>query len=183
MEKKSIGNHSFIIDHFLTEEECTRLILRSEAIGFEEAKVQLDGNQVMMKGIRNNQRILLTDVELAEAMWFKLQPFMPSEIGRSEAIGLNELFRFYKYEPGERFKKHRDGSYIRNESEASYFTFLIYLNADFEGGTTKLEEGIVEPETGRALVFPHSLKHSGEQVIKGTKYVLRSDVMYRLINS
>ena len=31
-----------------------------------------------------------------------------------------------------------------------------------------------------ALIFLHSLYHEGNEVTQGVKYVLRSDVMYRL---
>jgi hypothetical protein len=49
------------------------------------------------------------------------------------------MFRVYKYLPGQQFKMHRDGSYERNENEKSFYTFLIYLNDDFEGGETEFE--------------------------------------------
>lgn len=63
-------------------------------------------------------------------------------------IGLNELFRFYRYEPGQQFRKHRDQSYIRNSKEASYFTFMIYLNDDFKGGTTTFNDITIQPKQG-----------------------------------
>jgi len=66
---------------------------------------------------------------------------------------------------------------------------MIYLNDDFEGGSTifqveSLPGGLlrVAPKTGMALLFRHDdvLLHSGELVTRGKKYVLRTDVMYRL---
>ncbi len=36
------------------------------------------------------------------------------------------------------------------------------------------------PETGLAFFFEHRQRHKGEQIMRGRKYVLRSDVMYRL---
>ncbi|KAG8711739.1 hypothetical protein FRC08_015523 [Ceratobasidium sp. 394] len=39
----------------------------------------------------------------------------------------------------------------------------------------------VEPRTGRALVFEqHGLFHSGEEVTKGMKLTIRSDLMYKV---
>jgi prolyl 4-hydroxylase len=133
-----------------------------------------------VKEVRNNQRILLTDQALAEELWFKLKELMPQRLGNSLAIGLNELFRIYKYEPGQLFKKHRDQSFMRNESEASYFTFMIYLNDDFEGGDTTFNSITIKPATGTALIFFHDLEHEGSVLTSGVKYVLRTDVMYRL---
>ena len=35
------------------------------------------------------------------------------------------------------------------------------------------------PERGKALVFYHRQLHEGMPVVRGRKYVLRTDVMYR----
>ncbi|SHL78566.1 prolyl hydroxylase family protein [Flavobacterium chilense] len=171
----------YTIENFLTVDECHELIQKSEQIGFEEAGVNIDGAQKMIKMVRNNERILYQNEEYASFLWQKLQPYIKSEVGNSTAIGLNEMFRFYKYNPGQRFKMHRDGSYKRSESEFSYYTFLIYLNEEYEGGETKFASGeIITPKTGTALVFEHSQRHEGAALISGIKYVLRSDIMYKL---
>ena len=174
----------YVIPHFLTNEECDELILKSESIGYEEAKVNIDGAQKMMKAIRDNERVLFTDLVYAFQLWKRLKSYIRPVIGNSYAIGLNEMFRFYKYTPGQRFKMHRDGSYIRNETEFSYYTFMIYLNDDYEGGQTKFQSGeFIVPQKGSALIFEHSLKHEGAAVKKGTKYVLRTDIMYKHKNN
>lgn len=91
----------------------------------------------------------------------------------------NEMFRIYKYAEEQQFKMHRDGSYIRNENEKRFFTFLIYLNDNFEGGETEFENLFtVAPKKGNALVFYYSLRHEGKTLLSGLKYVLRTDVMY-----
>ncbi len=63
-------------------------------------------------------------------------------------------------------------------------TFIVYLNEGFEGGETSFEHNggqlNVIPKTGMALVFVHHRCHTGAEVVSGRKYVLRSDVMYRL---
>eukprot|EP00930_Biecheleria_cincta_P096058 TRINITY_DN87934_c0_g1_i1.p1 TRINITY_DN87934_c0_g1~~TRINITY_DN87934_c0_g1_i1.p1 ORF type:complete len:693 (+),score=143.62 TRINITY_DN87934_c0_g1_i1:33-2081(+) len=76
----------------------------------------------------------------------------------------------------------------------SKLTFIIYLNDDFDGGCTTffvpqpskegtLESRPVRPRTGSATVFPHGdtgvpLLHEGSSVTQGTKYLLRTDVVY-----
>lgn len=170
----------FVIPNFLTAEECDELIVRSEAIGYEEAKVNIDGAQKTMKSVRDNERVLFADMVYAFQLWKKLKAYIRPVIGNSYAIGLNELFRFYRYTPGQRFKMHRDGSYVRNDTEFSYYTFMIYLNDDYEGGQTKFQSGeYVDPQKGSALIFQHNLMHEGAAVKSGTKYVLRTDVMYK----
>merc|ERR1711972_987077 len=108
--------------------------------------------------------------------------------------GLNDLFRLCRYEPGGFFLPHYDGAYDANESCCSFMTFMLYLNDDFEGGTTRfynnqqrrytkgLDENVTTtytPETGSALVFYHNIVHDGQPVLSGEKYIMRSEVMFR----
>lgn len=76
--------------------------------------------------------------------------------------------------------------------ERSYFTLHLYLNDGtakdgeeaLEGGATIFHSHCdkdlkVEPKAGRVLLFQqHHLIHSGEDVVKGTKLTMRTDVMY-----
>ena len=181
MKKVVLDSFLFTIEDFFSAEECEKYILWSEQRGYEEAKVQVDGNQVTLKGVRNNSRITFIDLELADMIWERFKPFAVNKFANSEVLNLNEMFRFYKYEVGQRFKRHIDGSFIRNDEEASYFTFMIYLNDDFDGGETTFQFEKIKPKKGTALVFYHGMKHSGEEVKSGIKYVLRTDVMYKLI--
>lgn len=180
MKRIDLEQDIYLLEDFFTSRECDELILWSEQRGYEEAKVQVDGKEMMMKGIRNNSRITYVDVDLAERIWERFKPHAVLKFGNSEAIGLNELFRFYRYEPGQYFKKHVDGSFVRGIGEASCFTFMIYLNDDFEGGETTFGNFAVKPKKGTALVFHHPVKHAGEPILSGVKYALRTDVMYRL---
>lgn len=180
MKKVAIYPEIYLIEDFLTHEECDSLIQYSEEQGYEEAKVNLDGKQVLMTMVRNNERLLDLNKSRAEEYWSRLKSFHPQELGKSTAIELNELFRFYKYTEKQRFKKHRDGSFERNESEFSAYTFMVYLNHDYSGGETTFNEITVDPKKGTALIFRHELKHEGKPIIDGIKYVLRSDIMYRL---
>ena len=63
---------------------------------------------------------------------------------------------------------------------------MFYLNDDFNGGETVFKIGrreddnyyTVKPKTGSVLFFMHRQLHTGSVVTRGTKYVLRTDVMY-----
>ena len=172
--------HICTIEEFWTLEKCDEFIRKSEEVGYEPATVQTESGQKRVEGVRNNQRVLFEDRFLAAELWISLKSYVPEKLGNSQAIGLNEMFRFYKYEPGQEFRKHRDQSFIRNEFESSYYTFMIYLNDDFEGGETTFNKLRIRPKKGTALVFFHDIEHEGAMISAGTKYVLRSDVMYRL---
>lgn len=180
MKRIDLEPFLYLIEDFFSEQECNDLIFWSEQKGYEEAKVQVYGKEIMVKGVRNNSRVTFIDVDLANRIWEKFKPYAIEEFGNSSAIGLNEFFRFYRYEKDQYFKKHIDGSYVRGIGEASCFTFMIYLNDDFEGGETTFENHTILPKKGTALIFHHPMKHAGEEIRSGVKYALRTDVMYKL---
>lgn len=180
MEKTILHQEIFLLENFLTNEECDHYIEMTKDKVFEEAKISMQGRQVMSKGIRNNDRLMVFDNELAKKLFERAAGFLPQTHENYTISDFNEMFRIYKYSPGQRFKMHRDGSYLRNENEKSFYTFLIYLNDNFEGGETEFE-GLftVAPKKGSALVFHHPLRHEGKTLVSGFKYVLRTDIMYK----
>jgi predicted 2-oxoglutarate/Fe(II)-dependent dioxygenase YbiX len=165
--------------------ECDALIRLAEGIGFHDAPITTGAGFVMAPDIRNNTRVMLDDVPRAAALWDRLAMHVPARDGRFRAVGLNERFRFYRYEPGQQFDWHRDGAFVRRDGDRSLYTLIVYLNDGFTGGTTdfslpQLDEPLViEPERGMVLLFQHHLRHRGAPVISGVKYALRTDVMYR----
>ena len=77
------------------------------------------------------------------------------------------------------------GSYRRPDgSEQSFITIQLYLNEGFEGGNTTFFSGSEEigvvPKIGRVLVFQHDLPHEGSLLVQGTKYTMRTDIMYKM---
>ena len=136
----------------------------------------------MNKEIRDNDRVIWDNPQIAEQIWEMVKDMLPADIDGYEPIGLNERFRFYRYKDGQQFKPHVDGSFRRSETETSKITLLIYLNEDFEGGNTTLvlEGEEIKPKEGMLFLFEHRIMHCGRPVTEGTKYVLRTDVMYKL---
>jgi len=179
------GDSVFVLHQFLTLEECSALIERGEALGFGDAPITTSGGFVMRKDVRNNERVMVDDVELAGTLFERARPFLPERWFYWQLVGLNERFRFYRYDRGQRFAPHTDGYFERDNGERSHFTFMVYLNEGFEGGETLFDyfshDIKVVPRTGMALVFAHKLLHEGAAVVSGRKYVLRTDVMYRRI--
>jgi predicted 2-oxoglutarate/Fe(II)-dependent dioxygenase YbiX len=178
------GDHIFVLHNFFTPEECDAFIAQSEQAGYEEATITTAAGAVMNKDVRDNARLILDDKELAAGLWQRAGPFVPARIRNWQAVGFNERFRFYRYDPGQQFAPHWDGCFHRDNGEQSQLTFMVYLNDDFNGGETKfyLDNRMarleVKPERGMALVFVHRQLHEGAPVLQGRKYVLRTDVMY-----
>ena len=94
---------------------------------------------------------------------------------------------------------HHDGRNRRPAGD-SFLTALLYLNGEgeslegeegepLEGGHTLFLSGDgdpvarVAPRKGSLLLFDHHLYHRGEGVRRGTKFCLRSDLLYQPFDS
>jgi hypothetical protein len=174
------------ISDFFSPEECAHWVKLSEDRGYEEAPVTTEAGMIMMKDVRNNDRVMLDDMEQAAGLWSRVREYVPAPFrDKWHPIGVNERLRLYRYDPGQQFDWHRDGYFERDNGERSHFTFMIYLNEGFEGGATSFEVSstsqkhfAVKPRQGMALLFHHPIPHKGEPVRQGRKYVLRTDVMF-----
>lgn len=188
--KTSVAENVFTISNFFSADECRTMIERGEAIGFQRASVRTKTGPQMLPNVRDNDRAEFNDIELANDLWVRAKVHLPAMLEGGEAIGLDEHFRFYRYDIGQRFKQHIDGVVEKSPSVRSRLSFLIYLNGDFEGGETvffgaKQEDGLrreiarISPRQGDALVFLHEWRHEGRALVSGRKYVLRTDVFFR----
>jgi prolyl 4-hydroxylase len=173
------SDDAFSLGGFLSPAECDEHIRRSERLGYEVSRIDTGRGMALDRDIRNNERVLLDDSALAGSLWARSRHYFPNRPGQWKPSGLNERFRYYKYERGSSFRWHRDGSFEKSRNERSQLTFMIYLNDDFTGGETDFGDFSVVPSRGDALCFLHSLTHEGQEVSRGIKYVLRTDVMYR----
>jgi predicted 2-oxoglutarate/Fe(II)-dependent dioxygenase YbiX len=187
MHKECVdGDRIFVIHDFLTPEQCRSFLDRSEGAGYDEATITTSAGFVMDKEIRDNARLVVDDAVLAKELWQRARPFLPERDDDWRAVGFNERFRFYRYDPGQKFAPHFDGCFRRSNGEQSHLTFMVYLNDEFSGGETQFySDGLdlrasVHPKCGMALVFVHFQLHEGAPVVTGRKYVLRTDVMYTL---
>ncbi|MEO7730007.1 MAG: 2OG-Fe(II) oxygenase [Kofleriaceae bacterium] len=170
----------FTVADALDGAACGEMIDRIERLGPVAAPISTAAGFVMRPDIRNNTRVMFDDVPLAVALFTRLAGALPPRMCGRRVVGINERFRCYRYQPGQRFAPHSDGAFRRHHGEASELTLMIYLNEAFTGGETNFLEtdATVAPRTGMALLFQHQLLHEGATVTTGAKYVLRSDVMY-----
>ena len=101
-----------------------------------------------------------------------------------------EVLQGQRYEKDQYFREHPDyftGEHYDMNCLASgnrTYTFMLYLNDNFKGGTTNFEhlKKEIQPKAYKA-VFWHNLYkgkpdpyklHSGEEVLEGTKYIVTS---------
>jgi prolyl 4-hydroxylase len=164
---------------------CDELVERIEAEKPAAAPIIVRGVEIMEPGIRNNERVIFDDAELAARLYEKTKEAVPEELDDGVLVGFNERFRGYRYRRGQRFAPHFDGAYFRPNTgihaEGSQLSVLFYLNSDFSGGETRLidYDVVIVPKRGSMLSFAHAMLHEGSEVRAGTKYVLRTDAMYR----
>jgi prolyl 4-hydroxylase len=170
----------FTIPQLCTAAECAALIERAETLGLDEAPITTAAGFEMRPDIRNNTRVMFDEPPLAAALFTRIADAVPAQLFGRHPVGVNERFRIYRYEPGQRFAPHFDGAFQRNARERSELTFMIYLNDGFVGGETAFldHDVVVAPRTGHALLFQHLQLHEGRAVVSGRKYALRSDIMY-----
>jgi len=188
---------SFLIRNVLTDDECSSLIKAAEETGFSYSDVAGE----YPADYRNNERIICISKEMANCLWPRIQRYLtPADIENIAPYGfgkegiwlpvhLNEAFMISRYNTGSFFKAHYDGMYKRNMNEASVFTVTIYLNDNFVGGEVNfLDENLKPTETfypftGTALIFNHDTLHEGSVVVSGTKYILRTGIMFRRVEN
>src|SRR5262245_59176633 len=121
------GEQVFVIHDFLSPEECAEFLRVTEAVGYAAAPVTTPSGPLLSPDGRNNARVMIDNGGGAAKVWGRARPLVPSPFLGHEATGLNERFRFYRYDPGHRFRPHTDGHFARND-EQSQFTFMVYLN-------------------------------------------------------
>ena len=184
----------WILRNVLTKEECAALIDVSEGRGYQAA-----AEYCYMYYHRKNDRLMCDDTELADFLWKRIAPHVPSQLqfqtsNTFEACGLNNRFRICRYDGGGHFGIHSDGTFATVDTR-SFLTCMLYLNSgeaggDFTGGHTDFIENTssrdvqysLVPETGMCVVFrqqdPDCL-HCGTTVESGKKYILRTDIMFK----
>ena len=206
-EHPAVPNLSLMRDVF-SAEECKSIVAAMETIGFlPDAPIRDDGTA---SSILAHNVYWMIDQTFHDLLWGRVAPHIPARVAGRRARGINRRFRVYRYVPGAEYRVHFDGAwppsgvdartggYVYDASPAgarqsSLFTFLVYLNDDFEGGETtfftpSVRDGVmnahpVRPLMGSVALFPHgeskgALLHEGTGVHRGAKYIIRTDVEF-----
>jgi len=174
------GSFYWTVPNVWTEGECAAMRARITALAPTLAPVTTARGPVLRTDVRNNERVMFDDEPLAASLLRRLLPHLPEVLADRPLHSLNPRFRGYRYRPGQAFRPHYDGSYRARDTLESELTLLVYLNEGFTGGATRFLDidADVRPTTGTALLFLHRVLHEGEEVSRGEKLVLRTDVMY-----
>ena len=224
--KNLLENRILVVDDIMTPTECYRLIERAETKGFKNSAKSGGGHgQHPKTGARTSQFCVIDDFEVAQTLWNRAasrEGAIPHDLDSIKPVpyiskgyvpvSVNEHLRIYKYDPGQcipchddyrvsRYRKRASGEIVK---QMSFYTYLVYLNDNFEEGETVYypkfgtgeEKGhcrykkdvklartdiTVTPKTGMVLISDHVIQHEGRSPKKGTKYVVRTDIMHEKI--
>jgi len=200
---------AFILENLLTPDECRAFIEAGEAAGFSDCghdvdmisvrvtdRVFIPSPQLARALFQRIRPHLSGAVDLSGTMEALPQGLREDLLpGEWIPCGLNSLLRMCRYQPGGFFLPHRDGAFDDDDGiRYSLQTWMLYLNGDFDGGETVFyndrqtiyrkgeEENITykyKPNAGSVIIFNQNMKHDGQQVCNGQKYIMRSEVMFR----
>ena len=153
---------AFQLFDVFSEEETKRIVSTLDELGFtDDAAVSLP------RSIRHNSNLnWIVDDKTLDIVWDRCKDLflqkntnqddtmvksLPDMFGGKQPLGLNGRFRIYRYEEGDYFQIHTDGSWpgsrvspdgssvIQNafDDRWSMYTILFFLTEDFDGGETE----------------------------------------------
>ena len=190
---------AFRLTSFLSTDESHQLIALAESLGFEE-----DAAVSLPRHIRHNESLVwIADQSTHNILWNRCKNLLEEHLKTftsKKPVGINQRFRFYKYNQGDFFKPHTDGAWpasavvdgklIANAHPDRYslMTFLIFLNDNFEGGETtfyvhkddptkaaKRSEDVkvvaLKPLSGSVLCFAHGTHP--QHCMHGSKEIIK----------
>jgi len=190
--REHLPGRMFSFLNVLSPNECSQLINK---LDFNEHEVK-ESAHLISAAIKSQQLLIRTNIRrsfiddrVAKLVWGAIKTLLPSELSDGRKLsGVRSKMNYYRYGEGQYFKTHLDGGFRFTQSgDTSEYTFVIYLNDDFVGGTTRYcplpewnsEVREVKPIQGGMLIFRQSdLKHCGVTVVKGFKHILQGMVMY-----
>ncbi|GAA5977383.1 hypothetical protein JCM5350_002447 [Sporobolomyces pararoseus] len=190
-----------IIDSFFSSKTLKSFLsfLQSPAVSWTGPSLPKKG-----EATRTNHRFQVQDDDFARELYEKTGLREALE-GQGEVVdgrsgrrpaGLNGNIRCYRYDKGSFFGPHYDDDFYDSKTGAtSEWTLLVYLSGietGVQGGETAFYPNpsrkgngpaiVPELRAGRALLHRHGRLcslHEGREVLEGTKWVLRSDIMFK----
>mgnify|MGYP004003071659 CR=1 FL=1 len=171
-----MSNFLYTIDNILSEKDCLKYI-----------KLFDNPNNVETINDKHRKyyRVQFQDEDLANILFEKIKNYIPKKI-KKITVGMNKYIRLSKYKSGQFFGIHKDGINFdkNNKQNMSYATLNIFLNDDFDGGETIFYDNskknvtlLCKPKRGRGSFFYSQQYHEGAKIIRGFKYLLRTDLM------
>ena len=178
-EPEMLGPESHIMrfPRLLTPEECAHVVSAASDILEPARVVDPRTGRWIAHPVRTADEAAIGPARedlVVQALNKRIAAASGTEAGQGEPLTV------LRYRPGQQFRLHSD--VLANTRNQRVATVLVYLNAAFEGGRTTFPAHRLEitPRPGDAVVFRNvdaegapdlSKRHSGEPVVRGTKWL------------
>lgn len=173
------------IENVLTKEECNELIDIAFKIGLNDYSIRDVSNNLKNDNLSCYYKHCHVYIDFPSEIPIKLRRLC--EQYTCISINNQEKIDIINYNVGNYFDNHHDAFDKVRKLATGFvnqrkYTFMVYLNEEFEGGTTEfpLINKIIIPKTGKAVVFKDSdssnniisqSMHRGNIVTNGTKWI------------
>eukprot|EP01123_Difflugia_compressa_P004061 TRINITY_DN1539_c5_g1_i1.p1 TRINITY_DN1539_c5_g1~~TRINITY_DN1539_c5_g1_i1.p1 ORF type:complete len:286 (-),score=55.05 TRINITY_DN1539_c5_g1_i1:37-816(-) len=190
--KEHLEGRMYSFLNVLSSTECDQLI---DLLNFSTAEENVQ-SQIIKHAVENNLNIVRTNIRrnfidepIARLVWRCVKNHLPQVLPDGRKLsGVRTKMNYYRYGSGQFFSTHIDGGYrFTQTGDTSEYTFVIYMNDDFTGGSTRFcplpewngTPRDVKPVKGGMLVFRQcDMKHCGVSIESGFKHILQGMIMY-----
>ncbi|KAG2379305.1 hypothetical protein C9374_007444 [Naegleria lovaniensis] len=193
------------VDNVLSASEADEYIRKANNALWEQSKVGQASSEsnVDDTSVRNSYQFEFEDEHLSEKVFKAGETALKAmfeENTKYIPVSIDSHWKCYRYETGVFFRKHVDSGRSVDDLN-SFVTVLIYLNGNeqhdsLKGGKTlfygpqakkdsplssslREEKVAISPSRGQAVFFVHQLEHESAEVTSGTKFVLKSVVLFK----
>ena len=173
------------IENFISQQEANYLIKMIDQHASKSMVVGSGDNMNEYSKSRTSYTSnLIANDPTVESLHKRIAKYLGQPLHKGEAL------QGQRYDIGQYFTTHHDyfkgDSYEKNclSSGNRTYTFMLYLNDNFQGGSTKFPhfKKEIKPKACKAVVWnnlqhgiPNEyMSHSGETVTEGTKYIITS---------
>lgn len=167
----------FLVRGIISEEDCEKLRAFIDQRASNETGIHKFVNVCEFFNLKTIDR------DATQTLFELIAPSIPKELG---VAGVSKYLTMARYQSGEGFGLHTDTGITDPDTQThTGWTYLIYLNDDYEGGETQFYDDNfsptirVKPEAGMALFFDIEAWHSAEPITRGTKYWIGTELMKR----
>ena len=194
-----LDGNGFIITNLINREECQYFMNKADNLHME--RLDPDTGTALARKV---DRVSVRSKDVATWLYNRIQPYLEPvnkvpnryiEKGKWHPTGLNHDVRLVRYSCGDFFLPHHDGCERISKYHQSLLTVMVYLNDDFEGGHTRFFDEsqrhyepadmskhryAYKPCAGDVMIFYSQQTHDGSELLRGRKYIMRTEVMFQL---
>jgi hypothetical protein len=186
MEVSRRNDSLMVIDGVLDDDDLSTIVASTAGLIFEDQALGTTW-------LGRRSRVEADDGATAAMLWARFggqlppplewfttgdPPLDPATLSTWRWVGLNARLRWYRYGLGADFPPRQDEPWWPDDHHRTLLSVLVYLPTEgCEGGETVIGEEVVAPAPGRIAIFDHRVLHSGAPVERGSKLILRTDVI------